>query len=242
VELDDRITIATPEGVSVTLQLAGLGSRSIAGVADLTIQLLILLVLALITGVTTAGGISAVVFVIGAFIVWFGYPVLFEVLNSGQTPGKRWSHLRVVRDSGTAVDLQASAIRNLMRLVDGLLLLYIPSIIGIAVTRLNQRPGDIAAGTIVIRDAVGARGASAHAGRTVEPSDGAGWDVSAITPQELAAVRQFLERRDTLERTARAQLAARLAGGLREKVAGAPAGIAPERFLETLAHEKSRRG
>jgi uncharacterized RDD family membrane protein YckC len=42
-----------------------------------------------------------------AFVVFFlnwGYFVLFEALNNGQTPGKRWTGIRVVRDSGLPLD------------------------------------------------------------------------------------------------------------------------------------------
>lgn len=245
-ELDDRITIATPEGVELHLQLAGLASRSIAGSVDLIIQLLAILLLALVTGpLLGAGKLNTVAFVIGAFLIWFFYPVLFEVLARGRTPGKRLSHLRVVRETGAAVDLQASAIRNLMRIVDGLLLLYVPSVISILATRNNQRPGDIAAGTLVIREspALASRTApapSAAGVRTVAAAD-ADWDVSAITAEELATVRRFLDRRETLDRRARYELALRLASGLRPKVAGAPARTDPERFLETLAAVKAGR-
>ena len=89
-------------------------------------MLLLLGVLALIAGPVTglSSGVSGVVYVIGAFVILLFYPILFEVLAHGQTPGKRMSHLRVLRDSGAPVDLPASAIRNLMRLIDGPLLLY----------------------------------------------------------------------------------------------------------------------
>jgi hypothetical protein len=180
--------------------------------------------------------------------------MFFEVLSRGRTPGKRWTHLRVVREDGSPVDLPASAVRNLMRLVDGLLLLYIPTVVGIAVTKRNQRPGDVAAGTLVIRDGPTA---AAPAPRAAEPPatappqgrsvpafaelGGAGWDVSAVTAEELAVVRRFLERRDGLDPAARDQLARRLSHGLRAKVAGAPAELRPEPFLEQLAEIKASR-
>lgn len=238
-DLDDTITIATPEGVELRLQLAGLGSRFIAGVADLLIQLVLLGILALITqGVSGAGG---VVLVLGAFVITLLYPILFEVLAGGRTPGKRMSHLRVLRDSGAPVDLPASAIRNLMRLIDGPLLLYLPTIVSIAVTRRNQRPGDLAAGTIVTREnpvAVQTRGL-----RTISASAGEGerWETSAVSAQEVAAIRRFLERREDLDLHARNRLAARLAEGLRPKVGSAPADLAPERFLEELERIKRSR-
>jgi len=244
-DLDESITIATPEGVELRLQLAGLGSRFIAGGVDLVIMLILLGILAIITGPVAglSGGVAGVVFVIGSFVILLFYPILFELLAGGQTPGKRMSHLRVLRDSGAPVDLPASAIRNLMRLVDGPLLLYLPSIVGIAVTKRNQRPGDIAAGTIVTREQPATKRPRkapppAPPG-PVEPSER--WDTSAVTPQEVAAVRRFLERRASLERAARRELAVRLADGLRSKVSSAPADLAPEQFLEELEWIKRTR-
>ena len=257
-DLDESITIATPEGVELRLQLAGLGSRFIAGGVDLVIMLILLGILAVITGPVAglSGGVAGVVFVIGSFVILLFYPILFELLAGGQTPGKRVSHLRVLRDSGAPVDLPASAIRNLMRLVDGPLLLYLPSIISIAATKRNQRPGDIAAGTIVAREQPAAKAPrkakTISVGRATPGGSGSGsgsgsgepgerWDTSAVTPQEVAAVRRFLERRASLERAARRELAVRLAEGLRSKVSSAPADLAPEQFLEELERIKRTR-
>jgi hypothetical protein len=170
-------------------------------------------------------------------VIVFFYPVLFEVLGNGRTPGKRMSHLRVVRDTGSPVDLAASAIRNLMRLIDGPILLYLPSMVSVAVTSRNQRPGDLAAGTLVIREQSVKRRAAA--GREASAGGAAArWDASAVTVQETAAVRRFLERRDSLERSARTELAQRLADGLRAKVTSAPRDLEPERFLEELERVK----
>jgi uncharacterized RDD family membrane protein YckC len=238
VELDDRVTIATPEGIELQLQLAGLGSRFIAGVTDLIIQIVLLVVLALVTGALSGGeALNATVYVIGAFVILFIYPILFEVLARGRTPGKRLTHLRVVRDTGGPDDLPASAIRNLMRIVDGPVLLYLPTVISILATARNQRPGDLAAGTLVIREA------SPEASRRQPTGDRhpvPNWDVSAITAEELAAIRQFLDRRETLDRKARSELAERLATGLGAKVAGAELRGDPEAFLQTLAELKAR--
>lgn len=238
-DLDESITISTPEGLLLRLQLAGLGSRFIAGAVDLVIQGILVVILGLLTSAAGApSGVKGLVFVIGSFVILFFYPILFEVLAAGRTPGKRFSHLRVVRDSGAPIDLPASAIRNLMRLVDGPLLLYLPTIVSIAVTSRNQRPGDLAGGTLVIREQPTARPAAPPA-----PASGGAsqWDASAVTIQETAAVRQFLERRETLDWRARRELALRLANGLRPKVTAAPRELDPERFLEELARVKRMR-
>jgi uncharacterized RDD family membrane protein YckC len=237
VDLEDRITIATPEGLELELQLAGLGSRFIAGAADLLIQVVTIVILAAITGALSGdSGLLVAAFVIGSFAIAFLYPVAFELLAAGRTPGKRLAHLRVVRASGAPVDLPSSAIRNLVRLLDGPATLYLPTIVAVVLTRFNQRPGDLAAGTIVVRELPLPK--PRKPARALPGGSPVGWDVSAVTPDELAAVRRFLERRDSLERAARSGLALRLASGLRAKVTGAPEQLPAERFLEQLTSAK----
>jgi len=244
-----------PEGGEVQLQLAGLGSRFIAGGIDLIIQLLLVVVLTLVTGLLSGGSrLNEVVALIGIFLIWFGYPIAFELLARGRTPGKRLTHVRVVRAHGEAVDLPASAIRNLVRIIDGPTLAYVPTIISIVATRHNQRPGDLAAGTIVIREELtrpARRRRRRRGGAIAEPAGAAetaslagdapvAWDMSAVTAEEIAVVRRFLERRDQLDREARSAMARRLADGLSAKIAGAPREGNAEQFLERFVALISR--
>ena len=245
-ELEDRITIATPEGVELGIVLAGAGSRFIASVIDLAVQLVLIGLALLVALVLVGGGVGIALLAIAAFADFYLYDVLFEVLASGRTPGKRATHLRVVRERGNPVDLPASAIRNLLRIVDLLPGAYLVGLTSILLTRRNQRLGDLAAGTLVIRDGATRTGAGAPAPDPAAPGSPAttpaadGWDVSGVSLEELAAVRRFLERRESLDRRARVELAHRLEQGLRTKVAGLPDGANPERFLEALAALKSR--
>ena len=243
-DYEDRITIPTPEGVSLEMTLAGLGSRAIAGGIDLTIKgLLAALVAVLLLALFAGLGVAVLLPLLGLIVI--AYDVGFETLARGRTPGKRMTGLRVVRSSGRPVDLLASAIRNLMRLVDGLPLSYLPTLVSVIATQRNQRPGDLAADTIVIRDcrAIDRRSRIKPAGvpAPARPGAGALWDVSRVAPDELATVRAFLERREGLTPAARERLAARLAGALRPRVAGADEADA-ELFLETLYETKSTRG
>jgi uncharacterized RDD family membrane protein YckC len=235
VEYEDRLTIATPEGVPLDLTLAGLGSRFMAGGVDLLLKLV--LVIALGVGLLGIGELGIAVFVPAMALVLFAYDVLWEVLGQGRTPGKRWVGVRVVRTSGAPVDLRASMVRNVLRLIDGLPLSYLPTIVLIVATPRNQRLGDLAAGTLVIRDRPGevAPAVNGHAA-AVAPD----WDVSAVTAEELAAVRGFLARRDGLDAAARTRIAHRLDVALRERVGGATEAEA-ERFLEGVAAAKLAR-
>jgi uncharacterized RDD family membrane protein YckC len=149
-DYQDRLRIATPEGVPVDLMLAGVGSRFAATLIDLTFKVLLVVALTLVAALLGDLGL-ALASVLG-FLVYFGYDVAFEVLARGRTPGKRWTGLRVLRDDGRPVDLLSSVIRNVVRLVDGLPLSYLPAMVSILVTRRNQRLGDLAAATIVVRE------------------------------------------------------------------------------------------
>ena len=233
-------TIATPEGVELRLRLAGVGSRFAAGMIDGAIKGAIVLVIALIFGISVGGVASLVISGAGLLFVMVFYDVLFEVRSAGRTPGKRALGLRVVMADGRPVGLRASSVRNLLRLVEGLPLSYVPAIVSILVTRSNQRLGDLAAGTVVVHEARAGAAAAADWARPV-PAYTEAWDVSAITAQELAAVRDFLRRRHEFTPAARGALAERLATALEGRVAGVPAGLPPERFLEDLAAAKASR-
>jgi uncharacterized RDD family membrane protein YckC len=245
VQLEDRITIATPEGIELQIVLAGAASRFIACVIDLLLQLVLVVLAAVAALGLLGGGLGTALFAMASFAALYLYDVLFEVLASGRTPGKRVTHLRVVRARGTPVDLPASAIRNLLRFIDMLPTAYLVGLVSIVMTRHNQRLGDLAAGTLVIRDATRRKPAAAteapETTRAQGAIDSSGWDVSAVSVDELAAVRRFLERRESLDRGARQALAHRLAHGLRTKVAGAPPDLSAEDFLQELARVKASR-
>lgn len=245
-DLEDRITIGTPEGVELQLVLAGAGSRFVAAAIDFAVQILLIVLAAVVAFALIGGGVGEALFFIAVFASLYLYFILFEVLASGRTPGKRMTRLRVVRERGAPVDLAASAIRNLLRLIDLLPTAYLVGLFAIVLTKRNQRLGDLAAGTLVIREPKPNPKADATSDARAnkaaqEYSDSAGWDVSAVSSEELAAVRRFLQRSESLDRRARRELAYRLEQGLRSKVSGAPAGLEPELFLQTLVREKSRR-
>ena len=110
----------------------------------------------------------------------------------------------------------------------------------ILATRKNQRLGDVAAGTLVVRDRRAKAAPSREA--AVAPAETAAWDTSAITAEEVAAVRRFLERRFEIEPAARAELARAFATRLWPKVAGAREGLDAEHFLTLLVAAKMARG
>lgn len=239
---DDRVTISTPEGVPLDLVLAGLGSRFIAAVVDGAIQGALLIALSLLLLTTNANGFAQAAFSILAFVVLLGYDVAFEVANAGRTPGKMATGLRVLRGDGRPVDFLSSAVRNILRLVDFLPLFYVTGAVMIVVTRQHQRLGDIAAGTIVVRE----RRASAPTAPFTAPAalpdqSYLTWDVSGVSADEVSTVRRFLERRYSLTAAARYQLAWDLSARLRVKVTGPHDAWPPEPFLEAIVAAKDAR-
>lgn len=246
-ELDDRITLAGPEGIDLEVVLAGLGSRVAAALIDVAAQVLAILALSFLGGLFGDAGVVLVA--VGGFVVMLGYPVLAETFAGGQTLGKRALGLAVVRADGAPVTFVASAIRNVLRVIDILPGTYLVGAVAIFFSGRNQRVGDIAAGTLVVQRPraganapVSARGVAwpvpTVPGSTMAPvlsPEVAGWDVSAVTAEEVAAVRTFLLRRASLDPGHRANLAQTLAFQLLPKVAGVPLDGGPEIFLERVA-------
>jgi uncharacterized RDD family membrane protein YckC len=240
----DHASILTPEGVTLDLPLAGVGSRFIAAVIDTTIQLLLLIGLNLIGAALPVPGVAALT-VIGSFLVFIAYDISFETLASGRTPGKRVTGLRVVTTGGAPVRFMTSAIRNVLRIVDILPGTYLVGIIAIVATKRNQRLGDLAAGTLVVRERTAVSKTAplwTAAHPPVADADIEGWDATALTGDEVATVRRFLERRTTLVPQARARLAAEIAGRLRPKVSTPDDDLADETFLERAIAAKRDRG
>lgn len=146
--IDTLRTVQTPEGIDLHLPVAGLVPRTLAWLIDALIRLLIYSGLA--TVLLVFGDTGAGLYLLAAFVIEWFYPVLFEVLRDGQTPGKRSYGIRVLHDDGTPIGWSASLIRNLLRVVDFLPIMYGFGMASIMLNRDFKRLGDLAAGTIVI--------------------------------------------------------------------------------------------
>src|SRR6266851_2888051 len=125
-QFSQRLAIETPENVVVQLELAGLGSRIAAQLADWVLLAVLYSLLGTILS-AFSGGSSASGWVVGigiavGFLMTWGYFVLFEALNRGRTPGKMALGIRVVLETGHPVTFAAAAVRNLVRLVDATIL------------------------------------------------------------------------------------------------------------------------
>jgi uncharacterized RDD family membrane protein YckC len=247
---EDRISVATPEGVTLEATLAGVGSRFAAGIIDQLLRwalLLALLALLLVIEGATGGndfsGLAMAAVIVTVFLVQFGYDVLFETMAAGRTPGKRWTGLRVVKLGGTPVTFLPSALRNILRIVDALPGIYLVGILFVMFTRNNQRLGDLAAGTIVVRERrQTTKLTTSVLGPAPAPADTALYDISAVSAEELATIRRFLDRRSALTPEARQRLAREMASRLMPKVVGPPRQWESEEFLEYVLAAKAARG
>ena len=243
--MDRTLEIRSPESVAFSYELAGLGSRFLALIVDQAIQIIV--IIAIFAGILlaasriaghpvrqviseqTALSIAVAIIIAIVFLVLFGYFVAFEALWNGQTPGKRLLGLRVVRDGGYPIDFGASLIRNLIRVGEQLVFYYLISAISALISPENKRIGDIAAGTIVVRDA-----------RLFQPPNLDRYEEPAYAPtaylegEERALIKRFLERREALTAQRRSELAAQIAARLRSRVPPELARLDDELLLERL--------
>ena len=226
----DQYTLETPENIQVQFELAGLGTRFCAMFVDslllgvITVVLLIFMAIIDLSvfSVFESKGVhwvTAVILAVVITLLWGGYFMLFEWLMRGQTPGKKAMKIRVIRDDGTPATIHEVLVRNVLRLVDFLPFSYGVGAIVMFANRLSKRLGDIAAGTIVIKEGQLDYRANADKKYTLRPV--AIGEINAeLTAAERRLVTGFLQRRAELLPKAREELARRLAGPLYDKYGG----------------------
>ena len=238
--------IVTGEAVALELRPAGIGSRGVALVIDLAAQIVLAIAWVwAITSVGAAGDEAAVQAVVLTLLVAtvLGYPVGFEALWRGRTPGKAVMGLRVVRDDGGPIRFRHAFVRGLVGVVvdrpgisSGLL-----ALIPMLTTTRSKRLGDLAAGTVVVQDRVPSRMAPAP----VVPMGLAGWaaslDVSGVNDGLALEIRHFLGRAPQLSPTIRDEMGNRLLAQVSAAVGPMPPGMPPWVYLQTVLAERSRR-
>lgn len=247
---DRQVDVETPEHVSVGYELADLGSRFTATLIDWLIMALVGVVMLLgmiavgaVGASTWAGVVPGAMFTALMGLVWFlvtwGYRVYYEGFRDGQTIGKKAMRIRVVQEGGFPVTFRAAAVRNLLRLIDmqpgvawgvaGLSMMLHPR---------TKRLGDIAAGTVVVRDRTGQ---PIPEDRTPDASAAVGRPL--LTDQEYGALSMYVQRRATLEFVVRTQLSATLTQRLAPRVGADPRRLqmTADQFLGMVHHEETVR-
>jgi uncharacterized RDD family membrane protein YckC len=196
--LDTTQSVETPEGIELDLRIAGPAPRALAWFLDTLIRGAIFWVATIALGVL--GKFGTGLWLILLFLLWWFYPLLFEVLREGATPGKKALGIYVAGLDGTPVGWGPSLVRNLLRSVDFLPVLYG---LGLATMLLNdrfQRLGDIAAGTVVLYR-------SGETRRYEVPQVTAIAPPIALSPEEAQAILNFAERAPRLTAERAAELA-----------------------------------
>lgn len=245
-EYEDKIQIATGEGIEVEVALAGIGSRMAARLIDFIFIGAMLIAAGLLIGDRNDDSATDVVLVIisvvvGFAVIWF-YDTFFEAFNSGRTPGKKALGVRVIDENGGPISFGSAAIRNLLRIIDEGTI-FIVGIVSIVRSPRNQRLGDVAGGALVIKDRVLENKLEATIAETDPETTEIAvsrWDTTAVSDEEMALARRFLDRRSTLDKEARKRLALDIERRIRPKVEGVLDTQRDELFIELLVASKAR--
>lgn len=195
--LDTVVRTETPEGILLELRPAGLSARFYAFMLDWMIRLGVMYGIATVTAFM--GGIGVAVWMILLFALEWFYPVVFELMPAGATPGKRVMRLKVVMDTGLPVTAAASITRNLLRVADFLPFGYGFAIVSLLVRRDCKRLGDLAAATLVVYQSRPAPRVTLDAIAPVAPATAlALQDQAAVVALAVRAPRLTVERLDEL--------------------------------------------
>ena len=185
--LDSLRRIATPEGCEIELRVAGPVARARAWFLDFLLRLGLWLLL--VFAAANIGDFGAGLLLLGAFLLEWGYPIVFEVYRHGQTPGKKACGLAVVHDDGRPVGWSAAFIRNTLRGIDFLPFFYATGFVASLLNAQGKRLGDLAAGTLVV-----------HVEATPRQVVGAHQDVGSeaplfpLTREEQLAIIEYCQR------------------------------------------------
>ncbi len=216
-------SLRTPENIELSFQLAGIGERILAFMIDAWLSLalantlgLLILIIFLLAIIVFGRGLTQISSSLGTWLFAFiflvntvlnlGYFLYFEMRWQGQTPGKRWTGLRVLREDGRPLDFSGVLVRTLLRVVDqafGLGLLVI------LCNDQEKRLGDWAAGTLVIKDKLSPN--TKLVSKDAQPNRTPIVNIRRLKPQDYGYLNEFLQRRTQLELIARQELTLRLA-------------------------------
>lgn len=250
-QLFNQVKLMTPESVELEFMLAGIGNRALALLIDYGIIVLGWLLFWGIWGVFSyqllnyleqLGGnyrsaplwLLAIAILI-TFVFTTGYFVGFEVLRQGQTPGKRYAKIRVIRDDGRPVGLTQAVLRSLLQLID---YFFFIGAFMIFLGKREKRVGDWAAGTLVIQDNRANRQTItlSNEARLLATDLPKTTDLTQLHPYHFAVVSEYLQRRSFMTATAKSNLSLDLARQLRSLIhlETIPQGLTSDQFLEAI--------
>lgn len=256
---EDTLIIETPERVPLHFALASIGNRFLACAIDHMIQGLVLAFIGLAAAILTSVSIfetnftsapkwvyAVTIFLL--FLIFNGYFAFFEWVWSGQTPGKLWMKLRVLREDGRPITFWESSVRNLLRTLDMMPFpFYSVGLISVFSSTRDQRIGDMVAGSVVVREREAEAPAFAQVfaspvsdpalRRSFKPVDFTA-SLNSLTESEIQVVETFLRRRWDLSDVPRQWMAWRVSMPILYKLRPAydMNTFTYEGFLEELLH------
>ncbi|MEG4203753.1 RDD family protein [Microcoleus sp. Pol7_A1] len=252
--LFNRFTLHTPESVELEFTLAGIGNRAYALLIDYIIFGLILILFLIGVLIFNSFFLEAIAKLLGStnglelwliavqaligFFIYVGYFVFFETAWSGQTPGKRYVKIRVIRDDGRPVRLQQSTLRALLRPFDDL---FFIGVFLIVFNQQEKRLGDLVGGTLVIQEqqpmTTAALKVSTPA-RSLAKKLLIEADISSLLPEDFAVIREYLQRREAMIPNARNELSKQLASQVKQIISleKLPTKVDANIFLEAVYH------
>lgn len=248
----NRIRLLTPESVELEFTLAGIGNRAIALLIDYLIWgfALLLLYVGMFYLVFQGGGLwnseaggrdefwlwLIAIQILLVFVIYCGYFVFFETLWRGQTPGKRFLKIRVIRDNGQPARLPQATLRALLRPLDDLFSL---GALLIMFTPKEKRLGDWLAGTLVIqeeRPIIKENFVISEDAKALAPYLQNQPNFMRLLPEDFTIIRAYLQRRSLMETEARAKKSRELARQVRDIIMleMVPEGVTANQFLEAV--------
>jgi uncharacterized RDD family membrane protein YckC len=241
----DKLTIDTPEQVHLEFVLAGIGSRFMAVFLDMLIQTVLFVVLMFIAfGLLALDDFSKsrsmwilAVWIFVWFCLYWGYYAAFEIFWQGQTPGKRWAGIRVIKESGRPINAFEAITRNLMRVVDLFPGFYGFGVVTMMLNSKNRRLGDFVAGTIVVHET--SERESTVFFNTHDSTQYSFPQAAQLTLQEVELIEAFLARRLDIPSQVRLHSAMRITEMVSTRLR-IDSGMRPpdnENFLELVVKE-----
>ena len=234
VETDTSFRVQTPEGIEYSLYPAGISIRLLAYAIDTFFQIIILACLVIVFWLLLSKMMGVWVVLLIRFVLEWFYHVVWEVFCRGQSPGKRILGIRVIRLDGSPVSTGASLIRNLLRFADSFLGLYFIAFISCIASKGFRRPGDWAAGTLVIYT---------WQSQSPERNSRMDWLASfppaaparTLLPEEKQGILMFARRYPLLGKARAEEIARPLADSLRRTEGGENGGQSGAEYLLGIA-------
>jgi uncharacterized RDD family membrane protein YckC len=239
----EKLTIDTPELIPIEFPLAGIGSRFLAVMFDMLLQLVAYVVLLLLGALVFGRELerywpkawtwSKAIFILIFFCLYWGYYAFFEAIWNGQTPGKRNAGIRVIKDTGRSITPFEAIGRNLVRVVDQFPGMYAVGVVTMFLNKKSKRLGDFVAGTVVVHEKK--EDASEPFFNLKNSPQSNAYPVSKLTMADLELMEAFLARRLDLPLDVRKTAGKRIAGVVVAKMQCEQKDPDDENFLETVA-------